>query len=560
MLDLTGINNDNDFYSHHYLSAILEGDLKGIFSQWQDQEQHYKEQLEQRGDKADTSHPDRASWIRLRAQGQLYLQIRNQLDSERSVSERVRLQRQLFRQLLQALGYDWQPKMQTLDNGSAIPLLASYGHNGHPQLWILGALDASRSGENPLSLSLNAAQFLPEWIDQGNQPDKTLLQHSFDDLISKQLFSQEQPPRWIILLSDSQLLLIDRQKWGEKRLLRFDLSEIYGRKEESTFKATAALLTRSHLLGEGGSSLLDSLDENAHKHAYGVSEDLKYALRESIELLGNELMQQYQQSGSGERKYSENRAADLSRQCLRYMYRLLFLFYLESHPELGYVPMNSNAYRKGYSLESLRDLELMPLESDEAQNGSYLFDTLQLLFGLINDGFRPDQQQTIWGGDAEAFTLAPLASHLFANDATPLFSRYKIRNQILQRVIQLMSLSRPKAGKKSRRGRISYAQLGINQLGAVYEALLSYKGFFAKTDLYEVKPAKEPADPLATAYFVTEAELPNYSAAERVLDEEGEFKRYPQGTFIYRMSGRDRQSDSPAAGRGDCVANCCPAR
>jgi hypothetical protein len=35
-------------------------------------------------------------------------------------------------------------------------------------------------------------------------------------------------------------------------------------------------------------------------------------------------------------------------------------------------------------------------------------------------------------------------------------------------------------GKKRQRGRISYAQLGINQLGAVYEGLLSFTGFFGK--------------------------------------------------------------------------------
>ena len=38
----------------------------------------------------------------------------------------------------------------------------------------------------------------------------------------------------------------------------------------------------------GGRSLLDHLDDNSHKHAFAVSEDLKYALRESIELIGNE--------------------------------------------------------------------------------------------------------------------------------------------------------------------------------------------------------------------------------------------------------------------------------
>ena len=33
-LDLTGITNENEFYTHHYLAAILEGDLKPLFEGW----------------------------------------------------------------------------------------------------------------------------------------------------------------------------------------------------------------------------------------------------------------------------------------------------------------------------------------------------------------------------------------------------------------------------------------------------------------------------------------------------------------------------------------------
>jgi len=101
--------------------------------------------------------------------------------------------------------------------------------------------------------------------------------------------------------------------------------------------------------------LIDTLDENAHKHAFAVSEDLKYALRESIELLGNEAVRHYKEVSR-----EPIPAATLSIECLRYMYRLLFLFYIEARPELDYVPVkNSNAYLKGYSLESLRELEMV---------------------------------------------------------------------------------------------------------------------------------------------------------------------------------------------------------
>ena len=60
-----------------------------------------------------------------------------------------------------------------------------------------------------------------------------------------------------------------------------------------------------------------------------------------------------------------------------------------------------------------------------------------------------------------------------------------MRNVVLRKVIELMSLTKGSPGK--RRGRVSYSQLGINQLGAVYEALLSFRGFFAEEDLFEVQ-------------------------------------------------------------------------
>ena len=50
------------------------------------------------------------------------------------------------------------------------------------------------------------------------------------------------------------------------------------------------------------------------------------------------------------------------------MYRLLFLFYIEARPELGYAPIAAEAYLKGYSLEHLRELEQVPLTTPEAQS------------------------------------------------------------------------------------------------------------------------------------------------------------------------------------------------
>ncbi|MBK7660138.1 MAG: hypothetical protein IPJ28_13795 [Betaproteobacteria bacterium] len=202
----------------------------------------------------------------------------------------------------------------------------------------------------------------------------------------------------------------------------------------------------------------DTLDDSSHKHAFEVSTDLKYALRECIEIIGNEAIRYKREVAKG--KVFDRNDIDLadqvSRECLRYMYRLLFLFYIEARPDLGYAPITAEAYLKGYSLEHLRELEQMPLTTAESQEGTYFHESLKQLFTLIWEGFPKRggqsglQDELMGGGDQvldTGFTIAPLQGHLFDPKQTPLLGSVKLRNQVLQKVIRLMSLSR-EAGRE----------------------------------------------------------------------------------------------------------------
>ena len=148
---------------------------------------------------------------------------------------------------------------------------------------------------------------------------------TWEQLINNRVFAQDNPPRWLLLISRDELLVIDRLKWGASRLLRIELGTLYAERQAEAFLAAATLLHREHLCpAEGGTPLLDSLDENSHKHAYEVSGDLKYALRRSIELLGNEAVWhiRFKQKDAAFQLVDDKR---LSEECLRFMYRLLFL-------------------------------------------------------------------------------------------------------------------------------------------------------------------------------------------------------------------------------------------
>lgn len=559
-MSLAGITNENEFYSDHYLAEIFDGDIRGVLEAWGTRETEARADAEAKGIPAAQYAGYRGPVKRLAAMAREHLQRIERAETIRQPDQRVKALRLLLRRLLDVFDLPFEPEARALEGvGTLLPLIGEVrATDGEPLLWILEALPAP--GEepdlDPLSLAVATEQLqtltdqpLPNDITQRDTPD---WQHR----LSHEVFSAPHPPRWVLLVSPRQWLLLDRAKFAGHRLLRFDWVELLSRRDTDSLKAACVLLHRESLLDAQGQSLLDTLDDNAHKHAYGVSEDLKYALRECIELLGNEAAAQLEERA---RRHSKSiytagddytlHAEELSLECLRYMYRLLFLFYIEARPELGYAPVNSETYLKGYALEHLRELELVPLVSEDARLGHYLDASLRQLFRLVDEGYDPEGSvlaQSARQSGRDAFSIHALKSHLFDPARTPNLNRVVFPNHLLQRVIQLMSLSQPKGHK--RRGRISYAQLGINQLGAVYEALLSYRGFFAKADLYEVKPRGEPWDALGTGYFVTAQALTEYHDEEKVFirDEAGhqQLLLHAKGSFVYRLAGRDRQKSA----------------
>lgn len=531
-MPLAGIANENEFYSAHYLDAILKEDLKGVVQQW-------KEKATE-----DEKTPDRL----LGGLRQDYFRLREyRLERTRDAEEQLTLQREFFRKVLAILGYDWQPQLKVLDDDSLLPVVAEVtrSSSGMPQLWVIEGFNPTSEPMDVLSLSLDAQQYEGLPIIEGDRLEGMNL----EDLLTEQVFAQDNPPRWVILLSIDQMVLVDRHKWNASRLLRFDLQELLNERDPDSLLAVATLLHREHTCPTEGSALLDELDENSHRHAYSVSEDLKFALREAIELLGNEAL----------------------------YYRLLFVFYIEARPELGYVPMGSEVYREGYSLETLRDLEQAELLTSEDENGYFIDTSIRRLFKLLWEGY-PSQdsiQLDLQSIQEEVvhntFRLPALKSHLFDPDRTRMLNGVKFRNGVLRQVLELMSLSRSKG--KQRRGRISYAQLGVNQLGEVYEGLLSLSAFLAEEDLYEVKPASEPDDrsDLEVGYFVPASRLDEFKPEELVREKEsdriyqamlhdseddeveleedharkrGKARKHPKGKFIFRLAGRDRQKSA----------------
>lgn len=527
MLDLTGITNHNEYYTNHYFAWIFSDSAKKIISDWRTQA------------RADGS---KTPWSLLREVAGRYYSLRDELERHRRDNNKDRIVRETADLILDALGYrsDQSPfSIEVEDNLHAPIYLEVTRADDTPLLWVLVSSQAD-DDENILQGSalelMDASLSTPSEITN-------------EELITKALFAVDEPPRWIILLGMHQIALIDRSKWSEKRHLIFELDDIFGRREETTLQAMSVLLYKDSLCPPDGTALLDTFDDESHRHSASVSEDLKYALRESIELLGNEIIYD-KRTRLHEGLYNKQLADELTVECLRYMYRILFLLFIEARPELGYAPIEADAYAKGYSLESLRNIaERARVQNAETDEGYFLHESINKLFNLIYEGYPRNDDLFNKRAESESlhnvFVIEPLKAHIFDPKFTPHIGRAKIRNSVLHRIIDLMSIHR---GSGDRPGRISYAALGINQLGAVYEALLSYRGFFAEEKLYEVKRAGDRFDELNVGYFVPESDLDNYTEDERVRYTEGpnkgKLRTYEKGTFIYRLAGREREKSA----------------
>ena len=538
-MDLTGITNKNEYYTNHYFSTVFEENASTTISAW--------------NAAAKESEEVHTPWSMLRQNARQFYAVHDRFTRSSLNMQALNSIRTMADAYLESLGYpNAKPENIAIDDTLSVPIyLEMTKSNGAPLLWVL--LSASKELDAGILESYAFDSNKVEEDATGTLYKGILHELVNEDLATKILFGQAEPPRFLLFVGMNQIALVDRNKWNEKRYLQFDLEEIFARNENTTLQAMSVLMHKDSLCPEDGKVLLDELDEQSQKNASGVSQDLKYALRESIELLGNEVLYDMKTRLGRDLEADPVDAGQLTIECLRYMYRMLFVLFIESRPELGYAPIKAQSYYSGYSLESLRDIaDQIRDDVDEVGDGYYLHETLAKLYELIYDGYpkTEDELKKATTSDSlhDMFLIAPLKAHIFDPEYTKILTKAKLRNSCMLRIIDLMSLTKATGKKNSRRGRISYANLGINQMGAVYEALLSYRGFIAEQDLYEVKRAGDNFNELDVGYFISESELDQYDEDERVRYEHGEKKgklrMYEKGTFIYRLAGREREKSA----------------
>jgi hypothetical protein len=360
-----------------------------------------------------------------------------------------------------------------------------------------------------------------------------------NEAVSALFLLKHDRPKYILLLAGNVIFLLEQDKWDRGSYIKFDLEELFTEHQASKTSNNYALfyflLSKESLAHQSNMVLLDQLDEDSHKSAYEVTKDLKEGIIHAVEALANEALYYKKQISKEDFDETDDRfEQEMKDDCLTLIYRLLFIFYAESRNELDILPTSDPAYLKGYSLEMLRDLEQVPMFSDSSRNGYFFHDSLFSLFHLLGSGYRENEN-----GNNKSFRVRTIDSPHFDDTRLIHIQGVKFRNFVWQEIIRRLSLSREQRGRN--RGRISYANLGINQLGSVYESLLAYRGFYAEQDYIEVHKAGKPEE---GTYLVPRSRRDDFRDDEVLKNQQGEVQLLKKGAFVYRLSGRDRQKSA----------------
>ena len=475
--------------------------------------------------------------------------------------------------LLEALGYDpREPYSQWLyhDDNRVVPVCHILREGNQPQLLIMEMQPMIQRGENSKVEGLFEQQYsLPpdsnaeparyrwnNWslVDRHPIPEGCARSPKLTNPAVEEIFylPADQRPHYILVLAGNRVYLLEEKQFKRGSYLVFDLEELFAEvsipANRDYYALFYLLCGKQSLAAEGQSTLMDRLEEESTKNAFSVTKDLKEGVIHAVEGLANEAIYYIHEVRNEAIDETDDAfEQNVKDDCITIVYRLLFIFYAEARPELGILPTDNVVYLNGYSLDKLRDLESVEMQKPATQNGYFIHDSLWRLFSMIHNGYNESLiQQTKEAQDendiplSRTFAVKKIDSPLFDDSKLKVLGGIKYRNFVWQRIIRELSLTKPDSKHKTI-GRISYANLGINQLGSVYESLLAYRGFYAEQDYAEVFKAGAEKD---GTYLVPASRLDDFQHDEIKFGPDGELFTIPKGTFIYRLNGRDRKKSA----------------
>jgi hypothetical protein len=265
---------------------------------------------------------------------------------------------------------------------------------------------------------------------------------------------------WCLCFNATHLRLVDAERTYARRFVEFDLGATLAHPDSFTV-LWALLRAEAHVssparapdqaLAETACTLINRVVESSAARSVGVCASLKQGVCDSLVELAQGLIAA--DGGRRSRTPGRGRLSGVLDQSLTIVYRILFLLYAEAR---GLLPVWHPIYKESYSIETLRSL------AEDPQSAAGLWETFQAMSRLAHAGCR--------AGD---LSVTPFNGRLFSPCHAPLADRCNLDEGTMRRAILALSIETGH-GPQGRR-RIAYRDLGVEQLGSVYETVLDYE-------------------------------------------------------------------------------------
>ena len=260
--------------------------------------------------------------------------------------------------------------------------------------------------------------------------------------------------------------------------LEVDLAGLAEEEDPESFAAFHRLLSASSFQPDAQDQTpIEEIERKSHAHAERVSDDLKEAVFGSAESLIAGLLEDAVARG---RIASPLDLAEVDLRVYRDaallgLYRILFILYAEARdPRLD----DHRLYRDSYSAQGLVEEVLRDPLRAWPENRCALWERLRALFRIYDEGLPPI---TPWKN------IPPRGGDFFS-PKTPegkLLDEVRLPDRAVARLVLDLATTAPRRGVG--RERVSFRELDIENLGAVYEGLLEYEPRIAGETTLEVR-------------------------------------------------------------------------
>lgn len=243
--------------------------------------------------------------------------------------------------------------------------------------------------------------------------------------------------RWCFCINGRALRVVDARRTWSRRFAEFDLA--------ATLESAASFDIFWRLLHAGAfaGAPVPALDEAvaaSDSHRASVRASLQRGVRDALVCLLDALVRT--------RRGRKAPPQALFDDALTVVYRVLFLLFAEAR---GLVPAWHPTYHDSYTLESLR------CQIERSPKSPGVWESLQAIARLAHRGCH-----------AGSLDVTPFNGRLFSPLHAPLADNAVLDDGRVRAALLALT-TRPEGGA---RRRISYADLGVEQLGGVYERVL----------------------------------------------------------------------------------------